>query len=181
MFGFKSKELSEEQRVETCWKTVRNLYGSYLPKQLFKSEAFGIEGKLFGLINVYPVLRFMCLDLQGEDIFKDKVLVEGEVLSFYDNLDHEVVLQCLDNWWDKNVRITANAILEQEGLLGKNSAAETLRRQQLILALSRDNELLTKRAAVEVKFLPRYIKRAIEADFEHILDLELSRTNKTGN
>lgn len=181
MFGFKSKELSEEQKVETCWKTVKDLYGSYLPRQLFKSEKFGTEGKLFGLINIYPVLRFMCPNLQREDFFKAKVLADGEVLSFYDSLDHEVVLDCLDTWWDKNVRITANAILEQEGLLGKNSAAETLRRQQLILALSRDNELLTKRAAAELKFLPKYIKRAMEADFEHILGLELSRPHQTSN
>ena len=84
-------------------------------------------------------------------------------------------------WYTINVPVVVENILIKEGLSGKKTAVATLREQQLTISLSKDSELLLKRSAIELKFLPNYIRKAIDADFREILDLELSRTRHTRN
>lgn len=179
MFGFK-KKTSDEESLRKCWKEVKTQYQPFLPANLFASEEYGEEGKLFALVNIYPVLRFICVEHQ-DTLFKERILTDKDALNFYCQLDHELVGKAIKKWREKNIPVVVDAILEKEGLLGKNIATETLRRQQLTISLSKDSELLTKRSAIEQKFLPTYIRRAIEADFKQILDLELSRTRHTRN
>lgn len=179
MFGFK-KKASDEESLQKCWEEVKRLYQPFLPANLFASEEYGEEGKLFALVNIYPVLRFICVEHQ-DTLFKERILTDKDALTFYNQLDHDVVSTAIKKWREKNIPVVVDAILEKEGLLGKNIATETLRRQQLTISLSKDSELLTKRSAIEQKFLPTYIRRAIEADFKEILDLELSRTRHTRN
>lgn len=179
MFGF-NKGASEEEKLQKCWEEVKKHYQPYLPAKLFASEEYGVEGKLFGLVNIYPVLRFMCVDRQ-EDTMKEHVLTKDQVISFYSSLDADKVVEDLKMWYTINVPVVVENILIKEGLSGKKTAVATLREQQLTISLSKDSELLLKRSAIELKFLPNYIRKAIDADFREILDLELSRTRHTRN
>ena len=74
-----------------------------------------------------------------------------------------------------------SAILKSEGLEGRGTTAELLRQQQLTISLSKDPNLLIKRADIQSKFMPNYVRAAIEANIDEVLNLELSRTSYTSN
>ena len=179
MFGF-NKEEKESEKISKSWEKAKRSFGQFVPTKLFEAETHGAEGKVFGLINLYPVLRFMCVDLQKQ-AFSKRVLTAEELVDFFLYINEEVVIECLKKWREANTEVVVEAILKEEGLFGKNSTAEELRRQQLLISLSKDPNLLIKRANIQLKFMPRYVRAAIEARFDEVLNLELSRTSNTSN
>lgn len=179
MFGF-NKEEKESDRISKSWEKVKTSFSPYIPSQLFESEKHGTEGMLFGLTNIYPVIRFMCLDLQTT-LFNKRLLAGEELIQFFSSLDEKVVIEVLKSWRSKHIPFIVDAILKKEGIFGKKTAVEELRRQQLLISLSKDQNLLIKRADMQIKFMPNYVRRAINAKIEEVLSLELSRTSNTSN
>lgn len=179
MFGF-NKEVRESEKISRCWEKVKTSFEDYLPSKLFESETHGTEGKLFGLTNIYPVLRFMCVDLQTAS-FKERILEVEKLLDFYLEMNEKVVIESLKRWGTENAPLVVSAILKSEGLEGRGTTAELLRQQQLTISLSKDPNLLIKRADIQSKFMPNYVRAAIDANIDEVLNLELSRTSYTSN
>ena len=179
MFGF-NKETKISDKISKSWDKVRTSFGEFLPTRMFETEPQSDEEKLFTLTNIYPVLRFMCVGLQS-NIFKERIRTGSDLLDFFVELNEKVIVEELKSWREKNASVVAEAVLKNEGLLGKGTTVEELRRHQLAISFSKDPNVLIKRADVQPKFMPNYVRSAIEANFDEVLNLELSRTSDTGH
>lgn len=179
MFGF-NKEVRESEKISRCWEKVKSSFEDYLPTKLFESESHGTEGKLSGLTNIYPVLRFMCIDLQTVS-FKERILDVEKLLDFYLEMNEKIVVESLKKWRAENAPLVVSAILKSEGLEGRGTTAEALRQQQLSISLSKDPNLLIKRASIQPKFMPNYVRSAIDANIDEVLNLELSCSRNASN
>lgn len=163
-FNNKPKEIDSNKSFsanlnETYWFVYRVL-GDYLPSTLAQNR-----NQLDFLLRTYPILRFMCEELQANEMSKRTLTVE-DVLETYQSFDYPKIISLIKKWQHKTATEIATAYVVKSGIEDSTVSRYQVRFNHFYSKLIGNQNLIKKLIEAYPKSVPVYIQESLMTDKE---------------